>query len=105
MSVTIEDRLKMLKKRTLRSNAIHYEGPRMVIEDLMSPQLLDFYLTITQTISLEKDEGMDCQNYPSQHFESFCDCDEQFVYNEMKNRYKVMPFWAAMHLDEITNMT
>lgn len=104
MTVTIEDRLKMLSKRTLKSNTIDFEGPRIQIDDLMSPQYLDFYLTVSQTISLETDEGMHCQNYPTKEFESFSECDQHFVYNEMKNRYNVMPFWAAKKLDEITKI-
>ena len=100
----IEDRLKMLSRRTLKSNTIDFEGPIIEINDLMSPQLFDFYLTVSQTISLEMDEGIDCKNYPLKDFESFRDCDEKFVYNEMKRRYNVMPFWAANTLDEITNI-
>ena len=104
MTVTIEDRLKMLTKRTLKSNTIDFEGPRIEIDDLMSPQYLDFYLTVSQTVSLETDEGMQCQNYPTKDFKSYHDCDEHFVYNEMKNRYNIMPFWAAKKLDEITKI-
>ena len=104
MTVTIEDRLKMLSKRTLKSNTIDFEGPRIQIDNLMSPQFLDFYLTVSQTISLETDVGMNCQNYPTENFESYSDCDKHFVYNEMKNRYNVMPFWAAKKLDEITKI-
>ena len=31
--------------------------------------------------------------------------NEYFVYNKMKNHHKIMPFWAAKTLDEVTTLT
>ena len=52
--------------------------------------------------NLEMDPGVSCKNYPTEKFSSYQDCDESFVYNLMKNKYKIMPFWAARKLDEVT---
>ena len=43
--------------------------------------------------------------YPTKEFKSFHDCDEHYVYQEMKQKYNLMPFWAAKNIDEITNKT
>ena len=61
-----------------------------------------YYLSISQTRNLEMDPGVSCKNYPTEKFSSYQDCDESFVYNLMKNYYKIMPFWAARKLDEVT---
>ena len=61
-----------------------------------------FYLSISQTRNLEMDPGKSCKNYPTEKFPSYLDCDESFVYNLMKNYFKIMPFWAARNLDEVT---
>ena len=78
-----------------------YDGPRIEI-DLMKPMSLDYYLTISQTIDIETNTGKACKNYPSPDFTSYRDCDEEFVYDQMKNTYKLMPFWAAKKIDEVT---
>ena len=45
--------------------------------------------------------GINCKNYLDS---SYRECDENFVYNEMKN-YGIMPFWAAKKLSEVTKHT
>ena len=102
LTLNIEDKRKSLSKRTLKSNYMNYEGTPIVVEDLLSPKMKSFYLTISQTIDLETDQGKNCINYPTEEFENFQECDETFVYDEMKNIYKFMPFWAARTSDEIT---
>ena len=58
-----------------------------------------------QNIHLEMESGINCKNYPSGDFSSYRDCDEDFVYNEMKIKHNLMPFWAAKNLDEVTKLT
>ena len=64
-----------------------------------------FILTLSQIINLDSDPGSTCSHYPNKDFSSYKECDEDFVYNEMKKKYKLMPFWAAKSLDEVTNFT
>ena len=102
LTLNIEDKRRSLSKRTLKSNYMNYEGTPIIVEDLMFPKSKSFYITFSQTIDLETDKGMNCINYPTNEFKNFQECDESFVYNEMKNTYKFMPFWAAKTSDEIT---
>ena len=81
-----------------------YKGSSIEINELTIPKDVLFLITISQTIHLESESGLKCKNYPSDLFKSYQECDEAFVYNEMKNRYKIMPFWAAQSLDEVTNI-
>ena len=103
VTVKIEDRRKSLLKRSLNLNIFDYEGIPLQIADLRTGIFLDLSLTVSNTIDLESDTGIECTNYPSNEFTSYRECDESFVYNEMKNSYNLMPFWAAKTLDEVTN--
>ena len=56
-----------------------------------------------QNIYSEKDSKINCQNYPNIKFESYVECDEEFVYNFFKNKTKLMPFWVSKEgMGEIT---
>ena len=105
MSITLEvvDSLKSLVKRSLAMEAFDYEGSKMKL-NLHTPQNRFFALTLSQMIHLETDEGKKCINYPNKNFKSFRECDENFVYHEIKENYNFMPFWAAKRAEEITKI-
>ena len=104
MSLQIVDRKKSLAKRSLRSQRQDYDGSPVEIEDLHSKVFKRYYFKIAQTIHLEMETGIKCRNYPNQDFASYKECDESFVYNEMKDTYNLMPFWAATKDKEVTNL-
>ena len=103
--VKIEDERKSLTRRTLESQTFDYDGIPLEMENLTSSMYYEFAVALFETIHLESDSGQNCMNYPTEKFKSYRDCDMDFVYKEMKNNYKVMPFWAAKTLDEVTNLT
>ena len=102
--LTIQDKERVLTKRGLKSESDTYEGVPIEF-DLENPRNRKYFFTINQFIHLEMESGINCKNYPFGGFSSYTDCDEDFVYNEMKNKHKVMPFWAAKNLDEVTALT
>ena len=105
MSITLEvvDSLKSLVKRSSALEAFDYEGSKMKLH-LHKPQSKFFALTLSQMVHLETDEGKNCINYPNKNFKSFRECDENFVYHEIKENYNFMPFWAAKKVEEITKI-
>ena len=103
VSVLIEDRGKALRKRLSKSNSLDYVGS--LIETKKNQSKIDrFLLSFTQTIDLEQVAGSMCMEYPTKNFKSFYDCDEDFVYQEMKQKHNLMPFWAAKTFDEVTKL-
>ena len=102
VSLHVEDKRRALEKRTLKSQTTDEEGSQMLIQNLNLEDKKRYYLSISQIRNLEMDPGVSCKNYPTDKFSSYQDCDESFVYNLMKNDYKIMPFWAARKLDEVT---
>ena len=102
VSLFVEDKYRALAKRSLKSDTTSQEGTQMLIPNLNSGDYRRFYLSLSQTRNLEMDPGLSCKNYPTKEFPNYQDCDESFVYNLMKNEYKIMPFWATRKLDEVT---
>ena len=102
VSLEIEDRQRALVKRTLRSTSLAYEGSPIRLE-LDQEKYLKYFFTISQQRGLES--YSEYKNYPINSFENYRECDENFVYTGMKNKHKLMPFWAAKTLDEVTQIT
>ena len=104
VSFAIEDKERSLLKRRLKSDVDAYDGPLLVLNHGQSKIYQEYFVTLSQRINLEIDSGINCLNYPSKEFHSYRDCDEDYVYNQMKHTYKIMPFWAAKTLDEVTSL-
>ena len=96
----IEDRRKALAKRKMRSSSLAYEGSQISLKKLKPAKFKKYHLTISQQRALES--YSECKDYPTGGFKNYRECDEDFVYKEMKINYKFMPFWAAKTLDEVT---
>ena len=102
--LTIHDKERVLIKRGLKAEIDSYDGEHMEL-DLENPMNRKYFISMKQNIHLEMESGINCKNYPSGDFSSYRDCDEDFVYNEMKIKHNLMPFWAAQNLDEVTKLT
>ena len=85
VSLHVEDKLRALATRNLKSHLTDQEGLHMFIQNSSLNEFKRFYLSISQTRNLEMDPGVSCKNYPTGKFSSYQDCDESFVYNLMKN--------------------
>ena len=48
-----------------------------------------------------KDPANPCVNYPTEEYESFADCDDQFVLRNLPPG--LQPFWAVNNISEATN--
>lgn len=98
------DNNQVLRKRSLRSQVTDYIGEHIQIEDLSVPIYKKFYLKLKQKKNLEGGPGIKCANYPTEHFSSYQNCDEEFIFNTIR-KFNVMPFWAASSLNKVTNLT
>ena len=48
-----------------------------------------------------EDPANPCVNYPTEQYESYADCDDQFVRRSLPPGYQ--PFWAVDNISEATN--
>ena len=48
-----------------------------------------------------EDPANPCVNYPTEHYESYADCDEQFLTRSLPAG--LQPFWTVDNISEATN--
>ena len=102
ISLLVTDRLTSLDRRPLKSQLKKYTGPRIRNENLMKPRIDRYVFSLSQTFqSLEE---IKCVNYPTIDYQNYIECDEAFVYDQMKNYFKLMPFWATSNFAEVTKL-
>ena len=68
----------------------------------LSTLLCSAIIRISQEINTERDSEAKCRNYPDEEYQSYMDCDTSFVHDELKQRQKIVPFWATNDLEEVT---
>ena len=80
-----------------------YSGPTIIINNLSQPDpdKLSYFLTISQTIDSELDTEKMCKNYPNDKYQSFKDCDFDFLKQEV-SKFGIMPFWATKNVSTAT---
>ena len=90
-------------KRSLKSQLLAYDGPTVTSRNMMVSKKERFILKFNQIKHSEADKSNGCQEYPNKRFETFGDCDKQYVYKQMKDE-GVMPFWATDNIKEVTSL-
>ena len=88
-------------RRSLKSQFLAYSGPPLANTRLKNVKKEVYILKITQTKDTDEDQSTGCQNYPNEKYESYSDCDAEFVHEQMLGE-GVMPFWATDDMDEVT---
>ena len=101
-NIYFEEKNKVLSRR-LKTNMLSYVGPSFHYHDLSLPQSKKGIFSFHQNIYSEKEENKHCKNYPFKGFASFGDCDDKYFYDKFVNLYKIMPFWTALDLSQVTN--
>ena len=62
-----------------------------------------YILEIEQEIFDEEDAKIGCQNYPTELFSTFNDCDQNYTRNWMeKHMPNLVPVWASRSINETT---
>ena len=102
VSIFFEEKNKVLSRR-LKTNMLSYVGPSFHYNDLSLPQSKKGIFSFHQNIYSEKEENKHCKNYPFNGFTSFGDCEKKNFYDKFVNFYKIMPFWMAVNLSQVTN--
>ena len=99
--VLVLEKEKAPKKRHLKRNFLAYTGPKIESLDLMKPKAVRVIIGLSQFKYLERKGAQNCQNYPSDEFKTFHDCDDNFIKEKMKS-FGLIPFWATDNMEEVT---
>ena len=86
----VEKNMALAKRR---QPSFAYRGPLIGIDNNLNT-ITSYGLSLKQSHYSDQDEKTNCINYPSKIFNSFQDCDEEFVIEEVQ-KIGVMPFWAT----------
>ena len=97
------DRKRALTKRISVTNMLSYSGPVIGNQFKGFTKNIRVALRVSQSKYTEKDESNPCAEYPNEKFKSFRDCDEKFVYHNMKTQHNLVPFWATENVSEVTD--
>ena len=100
ISVYIEDRGKVVG-RTLESNMLAYNGPVLKIVNAADGQEVRAVMSLSQQILTDQDKNSECENYPNKKYQSYNDCDKEFVSGYMK-KVNITPFWATEDMELVT---
>ena len=59
-------------------------------------------IKLPQTIYSEEDKSKPCINYPTEKFASYGECDENFVYQNILEKFGFISFWSARSLNQVS---
>ena len=101
VTLLIEDRELRTKRRIIKNDLV-YNGPILKLTDVSKGWELWAGMKITQNINTPKDKAAKCKIYPNLHYKTYMQCDEKFVFNEMKDIYNFVPFWTTDNFTIVT---
>ena len=78
-----------------------YDGPQIIVS-MNKSSSIEISLKMSQFIYLETDTERNCRTYPNSDYDSYRDCDEHFIRQELLRDFGLTPFWASDNLSEIT---
>ena len=103
-NVTVELRLQgrnLAASRAIQDHLFFHTGDDMMMKQDKIP---NFRVKIKKRVQIEGEPGNTCCNYPNSDFESYRECDHQF----MKNRVEeiapgLVPLWITEDLSKVTS--
>ena len=67
-------------------------------------KMRNFRVKIKQRVHIEDEKGNTCRNYPNSDFESYRECDQQFMMTTVeKTAPGLMPLWMTEDLSKVTS--
>ena len=91
-------------KRRMETLMLAYQGPVIKIDDVASQPGREIKTLVHISQNLQPERDMGCTNYPNDHYNSYKDCDEDYLLKEVKLRRNVTPVWATEDLEAVTKL-
>ena len=91
--------------RNLKDTKLYYSGYNIELEkDAPFGSSDDYVLELQQNIFLRHDLSKNCVDYPTNKYESYNDCDKDFVLTTLAKHYgpNFLPIWATFDLENVT---
>ena len=101
--LVVEDRLKSVSKRPLKTLEESFKGYPLWIKNLNQEKYVSNLFKISQTIYSTRDANNPCVIYPTNQYKSYDDCDQDYVLDTLKKTTPgLKPFWAVRNLNDTT---
>ena len=81
-----------------------YQGPAIKIDDVSSQPGREIKTLVHMSQEIQPERDLGCKNYPYNHYNSYKDCDEEYLLKEVKHRRNVTPVWATEDLEAVTKL-
>ena len=102
VTLIIEERNKVTS-RYLKYNRLMSSGLSLTFDDLQFASFIQVVNRISQSIYSEFDMEKKCQIYPNEKYESYKDCDDEFVQKEV-SKTGLIPFWVTNNYNTVTKL-
>ena len=107
------DTLRPLYERKMRQ-----KGTAIKLEKTETKAYKQYFTTIRQIVHEEDDKSINCKNYPNEKFDSYEDCDMEFLRQTYQSLYhqknccrvknisaeSIVPIFTTNNLDEVTKL-
>ena len=104
VDIRVVDQQKQTKRHYMFSK-LSYQGVSIWLEDFTEPKSKTYMVSFKQDIFLEEDKNQNCVVYPTENFDSFEDCDQDYLADLLKNE-TLYPAWATPEdLSKATNIS
>ena len=92
---------QLASNRPLKSNIFHFSGNRIKMHAKSNRTHARFALKVKKTMLEPKDKSTSCMKYPSEAFDSYNACDDQFLEESLPPG--LHPIWAAKNMSDVTS--
>ena len=86
--------------RLIKKTRLGYSGNIIENKIPQAPREIKVIIKISQIVNTEEDG--ECRNYPFGKYQTFGDCDLEFLQNITKNHYNITPFWVVESFENVS---
>ena len=97
----LEDRHRSCS-RTIKYSRLAQTGANIVIDDLGKTVDKKYVVKLKENVLLEEDPLAKCRNYPNKDYDSYNDCDEDFLIKIFQKYFRFYPIWVTSNKSLVT---
>ena len=103
VKISVEDRQAMVK-RTLKFDKFDNWGREISLSRNTSSIVKYFAVKFHQDVFVEDDKSRSCQIYPTEKYETYDECDSDFVLKKLRALFPAnfTPIWAVDDINQVT---
>ena len=94
VEIFLEDK-QISCSRTIIYTRLTHSGANIGLDDLGNTVIRRYVVKINENIRLEENPQAKCRNYPNKDYETYNDCDEDFVFKIFQKYFGFLPIWAT----------